>query len=130
MACDFHLERSQKRPGYYSECIEVVLSYIRDTLGYSVVEFDQSLPRCAEHAVLARIDYDKKVISSHCYCSGCKLLSYLHEAGHARHYDLIGEAVSQQIIPVEERESMAEKYGREISDELGFELKVEWEAWD
>ena len=126
MACEYHFNKSQQRPEYYSECIQSVLRYIRDVIGYQVIEFDESLSRSDEQATFGRIDYLKKTISSNCFCAGCILLTYLHEAGHARHYEIVGDPVEQGIVPVEEREAMAEKYGREISDELGFELTEEW----
>jgi ArsR family metal-binding transcriptional regulator len=114
---------SERRPGYYAKGIDVVLEHIEEELGFSVDLFDRSLPRCEEEAVLGRISYEKRIISIHCYCSGCKLMTLLHEAGHA--IDFLGGL--QDITDThDEREERAETYGRLLSDGLGLELVDEW----
>ena len=129
MACRYHLDRSAVMPNYYSECINVVKRHITDAMGYAIIEFDENLPRSEEEAVFGRIDYEKKTISINCFCAGCALLTYLHEAGHALHYALAGSAVAGGVISVENRERWADFYAREISNNLGFQLEEEWLKW-
>lgn len=128
MACSSHYERAQLRPGYYSQCIERVIAYIEEVLGFKVKRFDDSLGTSAGWANTGRTDYERELVSLNCSCAGCALLTLLHEAGHAKHFRLLGDDSSQP--PRAERERMAEKLGRELSDELGFELDEEWAQWE
>ena len=119
MSCDFHQRRTDEQPGYYSSCAEKVITYIKD-LGFKVNVYAFDLP------VSGRIYYTKSKIAINCPCSGCALLTLLHEAGHLA--DFLANGDNEQPSH-EEGELLADKLGREISDKLGFELDEEWEEF-
>jgi hypothetical protein len=128
MACEYHYVRSQKRPGYYSQKIDSVVSYLREVLGYEVIMHDERLLRTSEEAIWGHVDYETKTVSLHCYCAGCALLTLLHEAGHILHRQAVG-TVTHEKSSVREREVAADLHGRRLSDAIGLELEEEWQEF-
>ena len=86
------------------------------------------------------IDYDSRsiIINRKLCCSGCWLMTLLHELGHMRHFFDSGvksECEFLKLFPEKtQREKAADDLGRRISNQLGFKLDNEWEHeiknWD
>jgi len=123
MSCEFHFHKQD-----YSSMLDVVMEY-GSSRGFKVILYGET----HSSKTAGTIKYDERliIINRALCCSGCWLMTILHELGHMMHFLDSGSLEEAQFLKEfpdkDKREKTANVLGKKISNELKFMLDKEWD---